>query len=103
MPWQPLNKYCWDFWFVFSKETLHVFYLQANQLACGYIAERRHNLSSVGHAVLTDFGWQDLPIHPPYQDGRDTGTMFQFGREASLPHQVATICSIRRCSKDHSC
>lgn len=64
MPWQPLNKYCWDFWFVFSKQTLHVFYLQANQLTCAYIAERRHNLSSVGHAVLTDFGWQDLPDLP---------------------------------------
>jgi len=60
MPWQPLNKYCWDFWFVYQAPTLHVFYLQATQLACAYNAERRHNLSSVGHAILTDFGWQEI-------------------------------------------
>lgn len=60
MPWQPRNKYCWDFWFVYKEQTLHVFYLQANYLVCAYNAERRHNLSSVGHAVLTDFGWQEI-------------------------------------------
>lgn len=64
MPWQPLNKYCWDFWFIYKEQTLHVFYLQANQLACAYNPERRHNLSSVGHAILTDFGWQELSYEP---------------------------------------
>lgn len=70
MPWQPLNKYCWDFWFVY-KEHLHVFYLQATQLACAYNAERRHNLSSVGHAVLTDFGWQEISPSLPALSKRE--------------------------------
>ncbi len=60
MPWQPLNKYCWDFWFVYQAQTLHVFYLQATRQACAYNPERRHNLASVGHAILTDFGWQEI-------------------------------------------
>lgn len=64
MPWQPLNKYCWDFWFIYKEPNLHVFYLQANRLACAYIAERRHNLSSIGHAILTDFGWQESSQDP---------------------------------------
>lgn len=64
MPWQPHNKYCWDFWFAWSGQTLHVFYLQASTLACAYNPTRRHNQASVGHAVLTDFGWQESPHAP---------------------------------------
>ena len=64
MPWQPHNKYCWDFWFAHQEQTLHVFYLQANRLDCAYNPERRHNLASIGQAILTDFGWQELPNQP---------------------------------------
>lgn len=71
MPWQPRNKYCWDFWFVYKQQTLHVFYLQASRLACAYNAERRHNLASVGHAVLTDFGWQEISPDSPALSRRE--------------------------------
>lgn len=71
MPWQPLNKYCWDFWFIYKQQTLHAFYLQATHLACAYNAERRHNLSSVGHAVLTDFGWQEISPSLPTLSKRE--------------------------------
>jgi beta-fructofuranosidase len=63
MTWYPRDKYSWDFWFAWDKENkLHVFYLQASQLECAYNPERRHNLSSVGHAVLTDYGWQEVSL-----------------------------------------
>lgn len=71
MPWQPLNKYCWDFWFAWAGQTLHVFYLQASTLACGYNPARRHNQASIGHAVLTDFGWQEIAPDKPVLSKRE--------------------------------
>lgn len=71
MPWQPRNKYCWDFWFAWQEKTLHVFYLQASKIACAYNPERRHNLASIGHAVLTDFGWQEIDHDCPVLANRD--------------------------------
>lgn len=71
MPWHPRNKYCWDFWFAWQGKTLHVFYLQASQLACAYNAEKRHNLASVGHAVLTNFGWQEINPDKPALASRE--------------------------------
>jgi beta-fructofuranosidase len=65
MPWSARNKYCWDFWFAWKEQKLHIFYLQANRLACAYNADKRHNLASVGHAVLTDFGWQEINPDKP--------------------------------------
>ena len=65
MPWQPLNKYCWDFWFIHKEQTLHVFFLQANQKDCAYNSDRRHNLASIGHAVLTPYGWQEINRDKP--------------------------------------
>lgn len=65
MPWQPLNKYCWDFWFVNKEQALHVFYLQANQKDCAYNSDRRHNLASIGHGVLTPYGWQEIVRDKP--------------------------------------
>lgn len=65
MSWQPRNKYLWDFWFTWEGETLHLFYLQADKLACLYNPERRHNLASVGHAVLTEFGWKEIDPNKP--------------------------------------
>ncbi|MGF1481815.1 MAG: hypothetical protein ACFB4I_20420 [Cyanophyceae cyanobacterium] len=60
MPWQPRNKYCWDSWYYRQGNTLHAFYLQASQFACVYLPEKRHGLASIGHAVLTDFGWKEI-------------------------------------------
>ncbi|MBW4445537.1 MAG: hypothetical protein KME38_01310 [Spirirestis rafaelensis WJT71-NPBG6] len=71
MTWYPRNKYCWDFWFAWQGQTLHVFYLQASQLICAYNAERRHGLASVGHAVLTDFGWKEIDPDKPVLEKRD--------------------------------
>ena len=61
MPWSPQNKYVWDSWFVWRGEELHAFYLQADKAACGYNPDARHNLASVGHAVLSRWGWQACP------------------------------------------
>jgi beta-fructofuranosidase len=66
MAWFPKNKYCWDFWFAWdADDRLHLFYLQASQLDCRYNPDRRHNLASVGHAVLSPWGWQELSIDEP--------------------------------------
>ncbi len=59
MPWSPSDKYLWDFWFAWKEEELHAFYLQAEKAACGYNAEARHHLASIGHAVLTPWGWRE--------------------------------------------
>jgi beta-fructofuranosidase len=60
MPWFPRDKYLWDFWFARRQGALHVFYLQASRAACQYNPDRRHDLSSVGHAVLTPGGWREV-------------------------------------------
>ncbi len=60
MPWFPQNKYLWDFWFARNGGKLHLFYLQADQSECGFNPDLRHNLASVGHAVMTDWGWKEL-------------------------------------------
>lgn len=65
MPWQPLNKYCWDFWFIEKDRKLHVFFLQATKWSCAYNPDRRHNLASVGRAILTPFGWQEIMPEAP--------------------------------------
>ena len=59
MAWLPDNKYAWDFWFAEKDGELHLFYLQALKSHCNYKPEARHNLASVGHAVLTAWGWRD--------------------------------------------
>ena len=71
MPWFPRNKYSWDFWFAWQGQTLHVFYLQASKFACAYNADKRHNLASIGHAVLTDFGWKEIDPDKPAFSRRD--------------------------------
>lgn len=71
MPWHPQNKYCWDFWFAWQGQTLHIFYLQASRLACGYNPEKRHNLAAVGHAVLTNYGWKEINPDKPALSSRD--------------------------------
>ncbi|NEO25566.1 MAG: hypothetical protein F6K03_01370 [Kamptonema sp. SIO4C4] len=65
MPWFPLNQYIWDFWFAWSGEELHLFYLQASPADCDYNPERRHNCSAVGHAVFTPWGWQEVSRERP--------------------------------------
>ncbi|MBW4421351.1 MAG: hypothetical protein KME13_19320 [Myxacorys californica WJT36-NPBG1] len=50
---------------------MHLFYLQASRLACAYNPDKRHNLASVGHAVLTDFGWQEVSLEQPAFERRD--------------------------------
>jgi beta-fructofuranosidase len=59
MPWFPRNKYLWDFWFARKGEELHLFFLQASHLECGFNPDRRHNLSSIGAAVMTPWGWRE--------------------------------------------
>lgn len=63
MPWFPKNKYCWDFWFARKDGELHAFYLQASQAECDFNPDLRHNLSSIGHAVMTPAGWREFE-HP---------------------------------------
>jgi beta-fructofuranosidase len=65
MPWHPRNKYCWDSWFFQQGSTLHAFYLQASQFACRYLPDKRHGLASIGHAILTDFGWKEVDPDQP--------------------------------------
>jgi beta-fructofuranosidase len=75
MPWFPQNKYFWDFWMVWDGEQrLHLFYLQASQLDCRFNPELRHDRATVGHAVLTPWGWQELtPDRPILQSSDQTG------------------------------
>lgn len=63
--WQPRDKYCWDFWFTRHQDQLHVFFLQASRHDCLYQPERRHGLASIGHAVLTDYGWREINPQQP--------------------------------------
>ncbi len=60
MPWSPKNAYLWDFWFARRDDELHVFYLRADCRAAQWNADRRHDLASVGHAVMTPAGWQEV-------------------------------------------
>jgi beta-fructofuranosidase len=61
MAWFPQNKYIWDFWFAWDhSQQLHLFYLQASQLDCRFNPDARHDRASVGHAILTDWGWQEI-------------------------------------------
>jgi beta-fructofuranosidase len=60
MTWLAKNKYSWDFWFAADGENIQVFYLQASQAECGYNSEARHQLSSVGRAELTPWGWREV-------------------------------------------
>ena len=62
----------WDFWFAWRDEELHAFYLQADQAACHYNPEARHNQAAVGHALLTRWGWRECggaPVLTPAAGG----------------------------------
>jgi beta-fructofuranosidase len=73
MPWFPKNRYLWDFWFVRQpsvqasdkSEQLHVFYLQASHQASEWNPDLRHDLASVGHAVMTADGWHEVNPEKP--------------------------------------
>lgn len=54
MPFQPEEKYVWDLWFAHDGKEQHLFYLQADREACDFDHHKRHNLSSVGHALIKD-------------------------------------------------
>jgi beta-fructofuranosidase len=74
MPWFPQNKYIWDFWFAWDQtQRLHLFYLQASQLDCRFNPEARHDRASVGHAILTDWGWQEISPDQPALTRSTTG------------------------------
>ncbi len=84
MSWSPPNKYVWDSWFYWRGDELHAFYLQADHAACGFDAEARHNLASVGHAVWSAHGWQECreALAPDHNGGWDslaiwTGSVIQ--------------------------
>lgn len=68
MIWWPSDKYVWDFWF--AREgggggRLHVYYLQAGREESGNDPDRRHDLASVGHAVMGAGGWEELTAGEP--------------------------------------
>jgi beta-fructofuranosidase len=65
MAWFPQNKYIWDFWFAWDDVQLHLFYLQASQLDCRFNPDLRHDRAAVGHAILTDWGWQEISPDVP--------------------------------------
>ncbi len=67
MPWSPPDRYLWDFWFAERGSELHLFFLQAPRQECGDDPERRHELASVGHAVLTPRGWKEIGPHPAFR------------------------------------
>jgi beta-fructofuranosidase len=60
MPWTPNGKFIWDAWYAWEGDQLHAFYLQANRAECNNDPDARHNLASVGHAVLNGNGWQEI-------------------------------------------
>jgi beta-fructofuranosidase len=69
MAWFPKNKYCWDFWFAWDEmDQLHLFYLQASQLDCRYNPNLRHDRASIGHAIMTSWGWQEVSPDLPAFD-----------------------------------
>jgi beta-fructofuranosidase len=69
MAWFPKNKYCWDFWFAWDgADRLHLFYLQASQLDCRYNPNLRHDRASIGHAILGNWGWEEVSVAEPAFD-----------------------------------
>ncbi len=65
MPWFPRDRYIWDFWFAEQGEQLHLFYLQAPQAQCFYNPDLRHDAATIGHAVQTPWGWQEVQRDEP--------------------------------------
>jgi beta-fructofuranosidase len=54
------DRWVWDSWFAVDADALHLFYLQAPRTLGD--PDLRHDHSSVGHAVTTDFEqWEVLP------------------------------------------
>ncbi|MFN7948298.1 MAG: hypothetical protein U0Z53_23305 [Blastocatellia bacterium] len=73
MPWFPRDQYLWDFWFARQNNELHVFYLQAGHRAAQWNPDLRHDLASVGHAVMTTAGWRELTTdHPAFEKSPGT-------------------------------
>jgi beta-fructofuranosidase len=64
MPWSPRGRYLWDPWFARKGDELHAFHLQAPREACEGDPDRRHDLASVGHAVLGRWGWREVEGAP---------------------------------------
>jgi beta-fructofuranosidase len=76
MPWFPRGKYFWDFWFTWDfEQQLHLFYLQAIPAVCDHDPERRHDISTIGHAVYTASGWHELSTdQPAFAASPDSGS-----------------------------
>lgn len=66
MSFQPEGFYAWDLWFAHDDEKQHIYYLQASRKACGNDHQKRHNLSSVGHAILKDGNFVDVSREPVF-------------------------------------
>ena len=60
MSWTPNDKFIWDAWYAWEGDDLHAFYLQADRNECHHNPEARHNLASVGHAVMNSHGWHEI-------------------------------------------
>ncbi len=72
MTWNPENRYMWDFWFAQKNGELNLFYLQADRTDCSFNPSRKDQISSVGHAILTDFGWSELVDQPALEANEAT-------------------------------
>lgn len=72
MAWAPSEKYLWDVWFAKDRDAnLHVFYLQADKIDCGFDPARRHDLSTVGHAILSGTTWTSITNEPVFCASKD--------------------------------
>lgn len=60
MSWTPNDKFIWDAWYAWEGDLLHAFYLQADRNECNHDPDARHNLASVGHAVMNSHGWHEI-------------------------------------------
>lgn len=104
MTWSPPDKYIWDFWFARRGPELHLFFLQASRRECGDDPERRHDLASVGHAVWTSRGWEEIGPHPALRraEGRawDNTSIWTGSIIRNSATSLYTMLYTSRCAED---
>lgn len=67
MPFEPPGKYAWDLWFAHDGAKQHVYYLQASKEDCDHDPENRHDLSTVGHAILENGKFTEVSNQPVFE------------------------------------